>query len=114
MDEELRKVAIVRLALYQQKLRQGFEKMVKVRTFIPGDLVLRKVVGSVRNLSWGKLGPNWEGLYLVTSVTRVGGYRLKDLDGLVVPRMWNVLLGLPTLGKLTFRLFYVKQNLGQV
>ena len=88
--------------------------MVKVRTFILGDLVLRKVVGSIRNPSWGKLGPNWEGLYRVTSVAGVGAYRLKDLDGLVVPRMWNVLLGLPALGKLTFRLFYVKQNLGQV
>ena len=94
MDEELREVATVRLALYQQKLRQGFEKMVKVRTFIPRDLVRRKVVGSVRNPYWGKLGPNWEGLYRVTSVAGVGAYRLKDLDGLVIPRMWNVLLGL--------------------
>ena len=55
MTEELREVAAVRLAQYQQKLRQEFEKRVKVRTFIPGDLVLRKVVGSARNPSW----ENW-------------------------------------------------------
>jgi len=51
LDEELREVAVVRLAQYQQKLRQGFEKKVKVRAFIPGDLVLRKVIGSARNPS---------------------------------------------------------------
>ena len=56
-------MAIVRLAQYQQNFRQGFEKKVKVKALIPGDLVLRKVVGTARNPSWGKLGPNWEGLY---------------------------------------------------
>jgi len=89
LAEELREVSIVRLAKYQQYLRQGSEKKVKVRAFIPGDLVLQRVVGSARNPSWGKLGPNWEGSYRVTSVIGVGAYRLEDLDGLVVPRPWN-------------------------
>ena len=64
--------------------------MVKFKTFIRGDLVLQKVIGSARNPSWGKLGPNQEGPYQVTSVAGVGAYRLEDLDGLVVPRPWNV------------------------
>ena len=51
LTEELREVTVVRLVQYQQKLRQGFEKMVKFRTFIRGDLVLRKVIGSARNPS---------------------------------------------------------------
>ena len=88
--EKLREVAVVRLAQYQQKLRQGFEKKVKVRASIPRDLVLQKVVGSARNPFWGKLGPNWEGPYQVTSVVGMRAYRLEDLDGLVVPRPWNV------------------------
>lgn len=58
--------------------------------FILGDLVLRRVVGSIKNPSWGKLGPNWEGPYRVTLVAGMGAYRLKDLDGIVVPRPWNV------------------------
>ena len=34
LTKELREVVATRLAQYQQKLRQGFEKMVKFRTFI--------------------------------------------------------------------------------
>lgn len=48
------------------------------------------MVGSMKNHSWGKLGPNWEGPYRVTSVAGTGAYQLKDLDGIVVPRPWNV------------------------
>ena len=29
-----------------------------MRPLAPGDLVLKKVVGAVKNISWGKLGPN--------------------------------------------------------
>lgn len=38
LAEEWREVVVLRLAQYQQKLRQGFEKGVKVGVFIPGDL----------------------------------------------------------------------------
>ena len=60
LEEERREVTTVRLAHYQQKLRQGYEKGVKIRAFVPGNLSLRSVVGSMKNLAWGKLGPNWE------------------------------------------------------
>ncbi|XP_075665381.1 uncharacterized protein LOC142635049 [Castanea sativa] len=56
--EERREIAAVRLAQYQHKLRQGFDKGIKVRVFIPIDLVLHRVVGNIRNPFWGKLGPN--------------------------------------------------------
>ena len=46
----------------------------------PGDLVLRKVVGTAKNPSSGKLGPNWERPYCVTSVARIGVNYLEDLD----------------------------------
>ena len=58
----------------------------KLRPLAPGDLVLRKVVGAAKNPSWGKLGPNWEGLYRITSVAGIDAYYLKDLDEKVVPR----------------------------
>ena len=48
---------------------------------MPGDLILRKVVDNTRNPSWGKLGPNWEGPYHVTSIAGISAFRLKDLDG---------------------------------
>ena len=50
-----------------------------------GDLVLRKVLGTAKNPAWGKLGPNWEGPYRITSVARIGAYYLEDLDENVVP-----------------------------
>ena len=60
---------------------QGFDKGIKVKVFILGGLVLRKVVGSMKNSTWEKLGPNWEG----PSVVRIGAYRLEDLDDVVDP-----------------------------
>ena len=44
----------------------------------------------MKNPSWGKLSPNWKGPYWVTSVAGTGTYWLKDLDGVVIPRSWNI------------------------
>ena len=52
---------MVQLAYYQQKLKQGYDANVKLRSLTSGDLVLGKVVGTTKNPAWGKLGPNWEG-----------------------------------------------------
>ena len=59
---------------------------VKVKPLALGDLVLRKMVGTAKNPSWGKIGPNWEGPYHITSMVRIGAYFLEDLDENVVPR----------------------------
>ena len=56
--EEKRENAMVQLAYYQQKLKQGYDANVKLRPLTPGDLVLRKVVGAAKNPALGKLGPN--------------------------------------------------------
>ena len=87
---EKRENAMVQLAYYQQKLKQSYDANVKLRPLAPGDLVLRKVVGATKNPAWGKLGPNWEGPYRITSKAGIGAYFLKDLDEHVVPRPWNV------------------------
>ena len=78
--EERRENAMVQLAYYQHKLKQGYDMNVKLRSLAPGDLVLRKVLENTKNPTWGKLGPNWEGPYCITSVARIGAYYLKDLD----------------------------------
>ena len=88
--EERREKVVIQLAYYYQKLKQGYDANVKMRPLAPGDLVLRKVVGAAKNSSWGKLGPNWEGPYRITSVAGIGAYYLKDLDEKVVPRPYNV------------------------
>ncbi|XP_075667260.1 uncharacterized protein LOC142636852 [Castanea sativa] len=87
--EESREIANVKMGNYQQKLKQTYDKGVRTRPLVPGDLVLRKVVGVAKNPAWGKLGPNWEGPYRITSMAGIGAYRLEDLDGRVIPRPWN-------------------------
>ena len=82
--EERRENAMVQLAYYQHKLKQGYDMSVKLRPLAPRDLVLRKVVGNTKNPAWGKLGPNWEGPYRITSVAGIGAYYLEDLDERVV------------------------------
>ena len=87
--EEKRENAMVQLAYYQQKVKQSYDANEKLRPLTPGDLVLRKVVGAAKNPVWGKLGPNWEGSYRITSKAGIGAYFLENLDEHVVPRPWN-------------------------
>ena len=56
--KERRENAMVQLAYYQHKLKQGYDINVKLRPLAPGDLVLRKVLGNTKNPAWGKLRPN--------------------------------------------------------
>ena len=88
--KERRQNAMVQLAYYQHKLKQGYNTRVKLRPLEPGDFVLRKVLGMAKNLAWGKLRPNWEGSYQITSLAGIRVYFLEDLDEYVIPRPWNV------------------------
>ena len=90
LAEEKREKALIQLAYYHQKLKQGYDTNVKLRPLGPGNLVMRKIFGSAKNPSWGKLGPNWERPYRITSVAGISAYYLEDLDEKTVPRPWNV------------------------
>ena len=58
--KERRESAMVQLAYYQHKLKQGYNTNVKLRSLAVGDLVLRKFLETTKNPVWRKLGPNWE------------------------------------------------------
>ena len=88
--EEKRDMAIIRLASYQQQMKRRYNKNIKPRSFQVGDLVLRKMVTNTKNPNDGKLEPNWEGPYRVTTLAGVGAYRLEDMDGKPVPKPWNI------------------------
>ena len=88
--EERRENAMVQLVYYQHKLKQGYNARVRLRPLELGDLVLRKVLGTVKNPAWGKLWPNWEGPYHITSLAGIRAYFLEDLDEHVIPCPWNV------------------------
>ena len=53
--KERRENVMVQLAYYQHKLKQGYDAKVKLKPLMPGDLVLRKVLGTAKNPAWGKL-----------------------------------------------------------
>ena len=88
--EEQRENVMVQLAYYQHKLKQGYDTNVKLRPLAPEDLVLRKVLWTTKNPTWGKLGPNWKGPYRITSVAGIDAYYLEDLDEKTVLHPWNV------------------------
>ena len=88
--EERRENAMVQLAYYQHKLKQDYDMNVKLGPLVLGDLVLRKVLENNKKPAWGKLGPNWEGPYRITSVVGIGVYYLEDLDEKTLLHPWNV------------------------
>ena len=77
LTEEQRENAMVQLPYYQHKLKQRYDSNVRLRPLVPKDLVLRKILGTAKNPGWGKLGPNWEGSYRITSVAGIGAYYLE-------------------------------------
>ena len=65
--DEVRAIAEQRLTCYQDLMAKHYNSQVKHRDFKVGDLVLRKVVGVAKDPTQGKLNPNWEGSYKITS-----------------------------------------------
>ena len=62
-------------------MAKHYNSQVRYRDFQVGDLVLRKVISTTKDPTQGKLGPNWEGIYRITSWQRKGTYHLETLDG---------------------------------
>ena len=47
--EERRENAMIQLAYYQHKLKQGYDANMRLKPLAPRDLVLRKVLGTAKN-----------------------------------------------------------------
>ena len=78
---EGRATAEQRLARYQDLMAKHYNSRVRHRDFKIGDLVLRKVMGTAKDPTQGKLDLNWEGPYRITSWQRKGTYYLETLEG---------------------------------
>ena len=74
---------------YQRKTTRYYDQKVKSRSYKPGDLVLKKLLSARKNPTHGKLGPNWEGPYIVSRVVRPGNYELQTEEGKVLPHSSN-------------------------
>ena len=90
LAQERRDLAMIRLVSYQGDLKKRYGKNVSGRSLAPGDLVLRKVLGSKKDPTQGKLGANWEGPYQVISEAGMGAFNLKGMDGKPLKRPWNI------------------------
>ena len=86
---EKRERAEVRQATYKHQVAKYYNQRVQHISFLPDDLVPRRVTLSMKELNAGKLGPTWEGPYIVTKVTRSGTYWMEDMNGRALPHPWN-------------------------
>ncbi|GFY89059.1 hypothetical protein Acr_06g0009990 [Actinidia rufa] len=87
--EERREKAELRQAAYKCQVAKYYNQRVKHRSFLPADLVLRRVILSTKEPNAGKLGPTWEGPYKVIKVSRPGTYWLEDPNGKTLLHPWN-------------------------
>ena len=89
--DEKRDAARLRMAAYQQRISRAYNKNIRTRRFKVGDWVLRKAFQNTTNPVDGKLAPKWEGPYEVESEAGKGAYRLKNMEGDMLPRSWNAI-----------------------
>ena len=74
---------------YHRKTEKYYDRRVRPRSFRHGDLVLKKLLLARKDPTHGKLGPNWEGPYVVSRIVRPGNYELQTEEGKTLPHSWN-------------------------
>ena len=87
--DEKREQVLRRIEDYQRKTARYYNQKVKTRSYMPGDLVLKKLLPARKNPAHGKLGPNWEGPYIISRVLRPGNYELQIEEGKILQHAWN-------------------------
>ena len=70
---------------YHRKTMRYYDKRVKPKSYKPGDLGLKKLMPLRKDPSHGKLGPNWEGPYIISHIIRPGNYELQTDEGKTLP-----------------------------
>ena len=88
LDEKCEQV-LRRTEDYQRKTTRYYNQKVKPRSYMPGDLVFKKLLPARKNPAHEKLGPNWEGPYIISRVVRPGNYELQTEEGKILQHAWN-------------------------
>ena len=73
----------------RRKTVKYYDRRVRPRSFKPDDLVLKKLLPTRKDPTHGKLGPNWEGLYVISRIVRPDNYELQTEEGKTLPHSWN-------------------------
>ena len=87
--EEKREQVLKRVEDYHRKTVRYYDQRVKPRSYKPGELVLKKLLPARKDPSHGKVGPNWEGPYIISRIIRPGNYELQTEEGKTLPHSWN-------------------------
>ena len=87
--DEKREQVLRRTEDYQRKTTRYYNQKVKLRSYMPGNLVLKKLLPARKNPAHGKLGPNWEGPYIISRVVKLGNYELQTQEGKFLQNAWN-------------------------
>ena len=90
LSNEKREQVLRRTEEYQRKTARYYNQKVKPKSYMPGDLVLKKLLQARNNPAHGKLGPNWKGPYIISRVVRPGNYELQTEEGKILQHAWNV------------------------
>nr|GEX21989.1 reverse transcriptase domain-containing protein [Tanacetum cinerariifolium] len=87
--EERRERAAICKAKAKLKMMKYYNARVRGVTFRPGDFIYHNNDAS-HAVAGGKLGPKWERPYEVTKAPGDGAYKLRSMDGTILPRTWNI------------------------
>ena len=87
--DERRDQVLKRTEDYQRKTARYYNQKVKPWSYKPGDLVLKKLLLAKKNPAHGKVGPNWEGPYIVSRVVKPSNYELQTEEGKILHHAWN-------------------------
>ena len=87
--EEKREQVLKRMEDYHRKTARYYDQRVKPMSYKPRDLVLEKLLPARKDPAHGKMGPNWEGPYIVSCIIRPGNYELQTEEGKTLPHLWN-------------------------
>ena len=74
--KEKREQVLRRAEDYRGKTTKYYDRRVRPRSFKPGDLVLKKLLPARKDPTHGKLGPNWEGPYVISRIVCPSNYKL--------------------------------------
>nr|GFC82665.1 reverse transcriptase domain-containing protein [Tanacetum cinerariifolium] len=87
--EEGREHTAICEAKAKSKMMKYYNARVRGVAFKPGDFVYHSNDAS-HAAAGEKLGPKWEGPYEVTEALGNGAYKLRSMDGTILPRTWNI------------------------
>ncbi|PKA62606.1 hypothetical protein AXF42_Ash012193 [Apostasia shenzhenica] len=80
--EQKRELTALKCLEQKHRMERYFNRRVNPRTFIQGDLVLKRRLLAGSNLGVPKLEPNWEGPYIVREVAGLNAYYLMTSEGI--------------------------------